>query len=314
MAKLSFLLNHKVDDYENERLNFKKRITKFSVFFVCAVLIVAIITGSMFFFNSKNNSIYMFVDSSAAVFESGSFDYKITALIDSDVCVDYEGSMEFDLDDQIMKSVYHAKYDGYEYDCVIDAEDGVGYDGIYYSGKWTVNDYTATSLDFFDFFRSYSKKSFNSPAYMRFTGDTKTFNAAEFKYAVEDIIEELSSIKNLNSVLHQDVSLQNDSTVVNFDVELDKLFNIILDRIAPAYSSANDYIQFKELIKNNQENLKNSDCKIQYVLNKDDILTNLQVDYTTNGKHYTIICEFSNFSNAQVNVPDGFYAAAQLQT
>ena len=49
-------------------------------------------------------------------------------------------------------------------------------------------------------------------------------------------------------------------------------------------------------------------------MNKDDILTNLQVDYTANGKHYTMSCEFSNFSNAQVNVPDGFFAAAQLQT
>lgn len=313
MASFTFFTNHRNDDYNQEQSNLKKRITKFSVFVVIGLLIVTIIIGSMFYFNYQNNSIYMFVDASAAAFESGSFDYKITARINSDIYMDYQGSMEFDLDNQEMTSVYHAQYDDYQYDTVIYAKDGVGYDGTYYGGKWTVDDYTSTSLDFFDFFRSYSKKSFNSPAFMRFTGNTRTFNAAQLKYSVEDIIEELSSIGNLNKILHQDISADDGKTVVTFDVELDKVYDIVIDNIAPAYSSANDFIQFKEHVQNNQENLKNTVCKIKYTINENDLLTDLQVDYTANSNHYTITCQLSNFANTKANVPDGFFAAANMQ-
>ncbi len=313
MARLTFFNRNRVDEYEQDSLNFKKRLNKFSVFVIAALLIVTIIIGSMFYVNYKNNSLYMFIDASASAFNSGSFDYHVTASIDSKTYMDYTGQMMFSLDDQTMTSVYHAKYEDYEYDSVIYSKKDFGYSGTYYGGKWTINDYTTTSLDFFDFFRSYNKKEFNAAAFMRFMGNTKTFDAYELETSVNNIFSELSSVGNLSSVMHQDIASEDDNTIVTFKPELDKVFDIIVENIAPAYSSANEYKAFKEMVNNNQENLKNTKCEITYTINADGLLTDVTIDYTVNGKNYVITCELSNFKNAKVTVPDGFFVAADIQ-
>lgn len=299
------------DDISNKANN--KHIAKFSIFVISALVIVGIIMGSIFYFNFRNNSLRMFVKTSSNVFDCGSFEYEVKASINSQTYMEYKGKMQFDLNTQQILSYYHADYKDYKYDAVVCSKGNLAVRGNYYGGKWTVEDYTASALDFCDFYGDYRNYKFNAAAATRFLGNTKTFNSTQLEDSVSAIFDELSKSSSLNGVLNQKITQEDGSTIVTFTPKMDEVANIITKHIAPAYSSANDYNNFKENIISNSENLKNVKATIMYTYDENEYLTDAILNYTVDGKTYSISVKLGGFGNSKPQIPESFFAAANSQ-
>lgn len=299
--------------YEDEPETFVQRMSKFPIFVLVAVVLVVLIVGGMFYINFSNNSLKMFVDASSNNFDCGSFDYKVTASIDGVECQNFDGTMEFDLDNQYFLSSYHAVYSDYEYDAVAYAKGVDAYTGNFYDGQWVVESYTDRALDFFDFYRDYRKGEFDAGAAVRFTGTNTMFNAEHLGNAVDNIAKELSNPSTLNNVLCQSIESGDDYTTITFAPKMDEVCDIIMTHIGSAYTSANAYSEFKTRMNDSKDNLRSVVAVVSYTIDADGYLTDVVIDYTTNGQNFVININMSNFTTAKAQVVDGFYEAAGIK-
>ena len=301
------------EDFDNEKAKMQKKITKFSVFVIVALLVVTIIIGSIFYFNYKNNSLRMFVKAASNSFDSGGFAYQVTTSINGETYMEYDGQMKFDHSRQQIISVYDAKYQDYEYKAIVASRDDFAIKGNFYGGKWTVENYTTTALDFFDFYGDFREYKFNAAAATRFLGNTETFNEEQLEQSFNDIVKKLSNPVSINNILHQNIEEKDNTKIVTFKPQMDKVMNIIVDNIAPAYSSAKDYTRFKEMVNEKQQNFKNVNATFMYKINENDCLTDILLNYSVNGDTYTIKVKLDKFGQATPVVPDDFWAAANSQ-
>lgn len=285
------------------------KLLKFPVFVTAAVLLVLVVFAVIFFVNMSNNSFKTFAAASINNFESGSFEYHVTAGINDKTHMDYVGAIEFDLDTQMIESSYHATYEDYEYDSVTYAHGADAYSGSFYGGKWSVESYTNKALDFFSFYRSYKKGKFDAGSAVRFTGLNDTINAVQLENCVEYILKDLSGTYAQNNILCQSVENDDNGTTFTFTPKNDKVAEIILSNISPAFTSAKEFERFKNLIEGNSSNLANAQTVISFTINRDKYLTNIHLDHTVDSNCYQIDVEMSNFSNAQVDIPDSFMVA-----
>lgn len=301
------------EDFEEQVGNLKKKVIRFPVFVIAGFVLVAVVTAIIISINISNNSLRVLVKSTAQTIECDGFDYHIEAKIDDVTCMDYKGQFEFDLEDRSYTSVYHATYNDYEYDNVVYVNAEKSYRGNWYGGKWNVEDYTASALDFIDFYKDFRKFRFDGPSALRFTGLTGKYNARQFGNSMNDIIKELSKSRNLNHVMHQHIENSEAGMVVTYTPDMEKVYDILIENIAPAYTNANEYLSMKEDVERNRENIRNSELYVQYKTNADGYLTNFVFDYTTNGVNYEINIELSNFNNAKPVIPDSFFVAAGIE-
>lgn len=295
--------------YEDENENAQPKWLRFSVFVAIALVAVLVIAILIVFFNLNNNVLKSLVDSSCENFESGSFDYHITASINDKTHLEYVGQLEFDINTQLLKSSYHADYNTYEYDSVTSANGADAYTGSYYGGKWTVEDYTDKALDFFSFYRSYSKGKFDAGAAVRFTDLNDKFDAVQLQSSVENIIKELSSAKAIDDVLCCETVQTEDGTVVTLRPQSDELFQIVSKNLSSAFTSAKEYEEFKKMIDDNSQALSKAKTVVSYTISKNKYLTEVHIEHTVDDKCYKIDILMDNFSNAQVEIPDGFITA-----
>ncbi len=300
--------------YEPEPETTWEKFSKFPIFVSAGLVIVVVVIALIFFFNSTSNALTAFVSASSKVFDSTSFKYEITASENDKTYMEFEGQMEFDLDNQKMESLYHAQYSDYDYDAVIYAKGADAYRGNYYDKKWIVNSYTDRALDFFDFYRDYRKGDFDAGAAVRFTGTNSKFNAQQLEDSVNQIIKELSTPNGFNEVLHQEVitSADGERSII-FNVELEKFFDIVNKYIGSAYASANEYSDFKEKIEANRENLQNAQTVISYTISKDGYLTDITINHTVNDDTYEIKVSLSDFAKAEVEIPKAFFKEADIK-
>ncbi len=299
--------------YEQEQESVFSKVRKFPIFVGISVVCVLLVFAIVFFANYSNNSLKMFVDSTSKNFDSGSFEYSVSAELNSVTYLDYEGQLEFSLGGQSFESLYHAVYEDYEYDAVVYANKGQAYRGNFYGGKWTIEDYTEKALDFFSFYKSYRKNEFDAGAFVRFTDNTDTFSAVQLEQSVNNIAKELSKQSSLENILHQKLETTDKGTTVTFTPELDKVFDVVLKYIGSAYTSANAYSEFKDVVAQSEENLKNAQTKISYTISRDGYMTDLILEHKINGDCYVVKVKMSNFSKAQVDIPQDFMTAANLE-
>lgn len=299
------------EDFEQQVDDLKKKVIRFPVFVIAGLVLVAIVVGIIIWVNVSNNSLRVLVLSTAKSIESDGFDYHIEAKIDGVTRMEYDGQMEFDLKESSYISSYHADYVDYEYDNVVYASGHKSYRGNCYGGKWTIEDYSAKALDFIDWYKDFRHFRFDGSSALRFTELTGKFNARQFGNAGNGIIKELSKTKNLHKVLHQEIVSNDDGGMtVTYNPDMEKVVDIVMKDIAPAFTNANDYLNLKESIELNRENIRNSQMVVTYTTNKDGYLTNFTLDYTAGGTNYYINAELSNFSKAKVQVPQSFFTAA----
>ena len=300
--------------YEDEPVGIDvKKYIKFSVFVGVALILVVAVILSMFAINYKNNTFVMFNKASSKNFDCGSFSYEIQAGINDDVYMDYDGAIEFDLNDRSIESKYHAVYKDYEYDAVTYAKNAKAYRGNYYEGKWTIEDYTEKSLDFYSFYLKYRRGSFNASAATRFTQTNRMFNSNQLKLAVNNIADELMKPSNARGVLHQQLMSENGETKVTFNPEMDKVFDVIIDNIGPAYTSAGEFTKFKADVENSVLNLQSTDVEVTYTINEKGYLSYVYMGYEIEGDNYFMEVRMDDFKEAQAEIPESFFTAAGIE-
>ncbi|MBR2715917.1 MAG: hypothetical protein IKB73_06920 [Ruminococcus sp.] len=299
--------------YEPEEESVLSKLTRFNVFVIIAVVAVLAVVLVILAMNFGNNSLKGFVSASSKSFDSGSFDYHIEAGMNDKKMMEYTGSFELDLSEKTMSSCYHAVYEDYEYDAVLLSENEVAYRGNYYGGKWSVEDYTNKALDFYDFYTDYRKYEFDAGAAVRFTEKTKTYSATQLDIAINDIISDLSTRSSMKNILHQQITQSGGNTTITYNVEMDDVFDIIVSHIGSAYTSANEFSSFKERVEKSKANLEKAETVISYTTDSKGHLTEITINYKVDSQEYYINAELSNFSNAKVEIPDGFTEAASLE-
>ena len=314
MNILEFFNSRKPDPYEDYYDNFtdknkESKYIKFPVFVGAAVGLVLLVFAIIFLINIGSSSLEKFNKATVKNFESGGFDYHISAGIDDKTFMDYKGALEFDLDTQMFESSYHATYEDYEYDSVTYAHGADSFSGSYYGGKWSVENFTNKALDFFSFYRNYEKGKFDAGSAARFTGLNDTFNAVQLQYSIENITKDLSSAHAQKHILCQSVESNENGTTITFKPKNDELADIILNNIDSAFASAKDFEKFKEVIDGSNDSLSKAQTVISFTINRDRFLTNIHVDHTANGKCYKIDVQMSNFGGAEVEIPDSFVVA-----
>lgn len=300
------------EDYEPQGFQLS-RYVKFSAFVVVALVLVAAVIISMVAFNLKNNTLVMFNKASSKNFDCGSFSYQLNAKLNDELYMMYDGAIEFDLHDRKIESVYHAVYKDYEYDAVTYAQDSKAIRGNYYNGKWTTEDYSDRALDFFGFYNEYRRGKLDAGAAVRFTQTNDKFAARSLKTSIESIIKELSKPTNMNAVMHQKMVVADGDTTITFNPEMDKVFDIIIKHIGPAYTSANEFAIFKAAVENSMDNLQKTDCEIKYTINGKGYLSYLYISYTVDGDNYVVEINMGDFKEAETVVPESFFAATSIE-
>ncbi|MBQ2972625.1 MAG: hypothetical protein IJE16_08800 [Ruminococcus sp.] len=298
--------------YEDESENRVKQYLKFPVFVGAALVLVVLIIVFMFIVNHNNNAFAMLNKASVKAFDCGSFHYRVDAGMNGTSYMQYEGDMEFDLNTRIMNSSYHAVYENYEYDAVVYGQGATAYRGNFYKGKWSVDDYSEKMLDFFDFYRDYRKGDFDAGAAVRFTDSNDVFNAQQLGEAMNDIFSQLSKSYNMNTVMGQEIKVENGETTVTFKPQMKEVFDLVVSEIGSAFSGADAYAAFKESVENSEENLFTAQLTMSYTINKEGYLTDLSLIYTVNHNTYFVVAELSEFSNTQVVIPQDFLVAANI--
>lgn len=299
--------------YEDESENIVKKYLKFPVFVTVALLLVLlIIIISMFVVNHNNNAFVMFNRASSKAFDSGSFHYSVDAGINGTSYMQYEGDMEFDLNSQVMNSVYHAVYENYEYDSVVYSKGANAYRGNFYGGKWSVDDYSKKTLDFFDFYRDYRKGDFDAGAAVRFADCNDIFNAKQLEESVDNIFSQLSGARNMKTVMGQEISVVDGETTVVFTPQLEEVFAVVVSEVGSAFSSADAYADFKESVENSQEKLSSAQMTISYTIGTEGYLADFSLNFTVDNNTYFIIAELSQFGEAEVVIPQDFLTAANI--
>lgn len=285
----------------------------FSVVVIAALVLVLVIVVSIFSINLSNNSFKKFQRASTKNFESGGFEYTVTAGLNGETYMAYDGALEFDLGSQMLESQYHAVYSDYEYDAVTYAHKAKAYKGNYYSGKWTVEDYTDKALDFFSFYRSYKKGEFEAGAFVRFTDTNDVFRAVQLERSVTAILDELTKPTSMKNMLHQKVETNDDGTVYTFTPEMDEVMAVVTKNIGSAYSSAKEYNKVRERIESSQLKLENANTTVSYTISPNKYLTDVVIDHEVEGNRYRIVIEMKNFGKTEVEVKDGFLSAAGIE-
>ncbi len=298
--------------YDDANENRVKRYLKFPVFVGAALLLVVLIIVFMFVVNHNNNAFVMLNKASVRAFDSGSFHYSVDAGINGTSYMQYEGDMEFDLNAQVMNSNYHAVYENYEYDSVVYSKGANAYRGNLYKGKWSVDDYSDKMLDFFDFYRDYRKGDFDAGAAVRFTDSNDVFNAQQLKESVNDIFSQLSSTRNMNTVMGQEIKALDGETTVIFTPQLKEVFDLVVSEIGSAFSGADAYAAFKESVENSEEKLSLAQMTMSYTISREGYLTDFSLNYTVDNNTYFIIAKLSEFGEAEVVIPQDFLTAANM--
>ena len=289
-----------------------KDFVKFPVFVAVALLLVVVIVVSIFMVNYNNNTFVMFNKASVKNFDCGSFAYDVSATLNDKTVMSYDGAIKFDLNDRQIESVYHAVYEDYEFDAITYAEGASAVCGNYYGGKWTVDDYTDRALDFYGFYNDYRKGKFDASALIRFTQTNNMFSAGQLQTAVESIIDELTKPTNMRGIMHQQVSTVDNVTTVSYSPEMDKLFDVMISHIGPAFTSVNTFTQFKEDVENSKLNLQSTDVLLSYTIDSKGYLTDIFLSYTIDSDTFTVDVHMSDFKEAEVEIPESFYVAAGI--
>lgn len=301
------------NEYNEQVDNLKKKVVRFPVFVITGLVLVALVVAIILIYNISNNSLRILVKSTSKSMECGGFDYRIVASIDGENCMEYDGTFALDLKDRSYTSVYHATYSEYEYDSVVYANAEKSYRGNCYGGKWNIEDYTASALDFMDFYKDFRKFKFDGSSAVRFAGLVEKFNARQFGKTVNELMKDLSRSRNLRNVMHQTIRSDANGMVVTYTPDMEKLYDMIISEIASSYTNANEYRELKKKIERNRENIRNAELHIVYKTNADDYLTDFSFTYKVDGKEYSLSMKLSNFNKVKPVVPDSFFVAAGIE-
>lgn len=300
--------------YEDEEPKFSlKEFIKAHIFTctiigaVCLLIVVLLIVISIRSGKNPLSDIKTALDKNI---DSGSFSFTLTADVDGERYMSYNGKLKINQSRQELSLYYDAEYKDYSYSNVTYSKSGSAYSGNYYSGQWTVSESYDKVVDVFEFIRTSKKNGEWAAPLLRLLNMSSTFSSDVFQSSFDKIYR--SILGQINAGVNYSETTQDGKTVRTFTPSMNDMFDTFSENLGPAFSRATDYNAFKEKIETNAGNLRSSNCTFIYSLDKNGHLTDVILSIQTNSKSYDFALTMSDFSKTEVEIPEGFFAAANI--
>lgn len=278
------------------------------IYIAAGLLVAVLVFFGIKWYNDSNNPLTRFIGASAKDL-STSFTFHITAEKDGSPVMTYAGTARFNPSSQSLSVVYDADYVDYTYRSVLCTDGEDSYKGNFYQGQWTVSDCTDRVHEFFDFFTDYRSGSFDSGAFLRFTGLNRHLYADELKSFVGKLRSRLSGDSDIATI----TSAENDGTTVcTYNISFKELLEMIRTQGASIFYTSLSYDKFVERIDRSADRIEDVRCSFTYTINASGYLSAMELSLDTGSSRYAVAFSMTDFGNAEPVIPDGFYTAAGI--
>ena len=278
------------------------------IYAAVGVVIVGLIVFGIYMYSASTNPMSRFIGSLSKDF-STSFHYEIAVTEDDKPMMSHTGDIAVDRSKHSVKSLYEADYNSYTYTGAVYAYDKRAAKGSYYNNKWNIRECTDSVQDFFDFDKAFRSGGFDAGAFLRFTGLTSDYSARELSKAVGVVKQRLSTNSRIATIKTEKAE---DGTRYLYDINLYELFSMIKEDGASVFYRATDYDKFVAVFDANKAILEKSECTVNFVINSAGYMSSFDMTVTAEGRSYGLKCKMSDFTEAEVAIPDTFFTAAQL--
>ena len=272
---------------------------------IVVVVLIALLIN-MFFQNS--NPMSRFTASLSKNFNS-SFHFNIQITEDDEPMMSYDGAIDVSRSKHTAKAAYEADYNRYQFSGALYADKGTAKKGAYYQKKWLIKDCLDNAQDFFDFDRDFRSGGFDAGSFLRFTGLTSDFSTRELNAFVNTLMKRLSTDSAIATITSEKADGEDR---FHYDISLQALFEMIQNDGASVFYRASDYDTFCREYKLNKDVIANAKCTVDYSVDGAGNMTSLDVKILAGGTAYGMTCRMSDFGNAEVELPQSFYKAAEI--
>lgn len=275
---------------------------------VAGVIVVVLIALLIYMLFLKSNPMSRFTNSLSKNFNS-SFQFDIQVTEDDEQMMRYTGAIDVNRNKHTALAAYEADYDRYQYSGAVYADKNTAKKGSYYEKKWLIRDCMDNAQDFFDFDRDFRSGNFDGGAFLRFTGLTSDFSTRELNAFMNTLLKRLSTDSAIATITSEKTD---DEERFHYDISMQALFEMVRDDGASVFYRASDYDKFCEEFAANKDVIANAKCTVDFTVNGAGNMTLLEAKIAANGTQYGMTCRMSDFGDAQVELPQGFYKAAEI--
>lgn len=278
------------------------------IFAGIGIVAVALIVFGIYFYFQRTNPMSRFTAALAKDFSS-SFRYDIKVTEDDTPVMRYDGTVSIDRSKHDITALYQADYNTYTYTGAVYAHGKDNVKGSFYNNKWAIRDCADSVKDFFDFDKDFRAGKFNTGAFLRFTKLTSDYSTEELQKTIGVLKQRLSTNSPIATI-----KVQNTDGGKRYDYTIDlyELFSKLKEDGAPVFYRASDYDNFVALYYANRTVLENAACTASFEIDSAGYMTSFDINITAEGKTYGLSCTMSDFSSAEVEIPESFFKAAQI--
>lgn len=279
------------------------------IYAVIGLVVVGMIVLGIYLYYQSTNPMSRFVGSMSKSFSS-SFHYEVKVTEDEKAMMSYDGSIIVNRSKHHIESVYDADYGTYSYIGAVYADGKSAAKGSYFNKKWTVHDCSDSAQDFFEFDKAFRSGGFDGGAFLRFTGLTSDYSTRELTAMVNVLKKRLSTNSPIATITTEKT---NDGTRYEYEINLYELFLLIQEDGASVFYRATDYDEFVALFEANKSIIEETECRLSFVVNPAGYLSSLDIIVESQGRSYGVTCRMSNFTKAEVEMPESFLKAAEAE-
>lgn len=297
--------------FEEAQANYRRewfRAHRTIIFAGIGVVIVALIVFGIYLYFQSTNPMSRFNAALAKDFSS-SFHYDIKVTEDDKPVMSYDGAISIDRGKHDITALYQADYNSYTYTGAVYAHGKDNVKGSYYNDKWAIRDCAEGVQNFFDFDKDFRAGKFNTGAFLRFTKLTSDYSTTELNKTIDVLKQRLSTNSTIATINTQNAD---GGKRYDYTINLYELFLKIKEDGAPVFYRATDYDSFAALFDANKSVLENAECTASFEIDSAGYLTNFNITVKAEGRSYGLSCAMSDFSSAEVTIPESFFKAAQI--
>ena len=297
--------------FEEAQANHRRewfRAPRTIIFAGIGVVIVALIVFGIYLYFQSTNPMSRFNAALAKDFSS-SFHYDIKVTEDDKPVMSYDGAISIDSGKHDITALYQADYNSYTYTGAVYAHGKDNVKGSYYNDKWAIRDCAEGVQNFFDFDKDFRAGKFNTGAFLRFTKLTSDYSTTELSKTIDVLKQRLSTNSTIATINTQNAD---GGKRYDYTINLYELFLKIKEDGAPVFYRATDYDSFAALFDANKSVLENAECTASFEIDSAGYLTNFNITVKAEGRSYGLSCAMSDFSSAEVTIPESFFKAAQI--
>lgn len=278
------------------------------IYIVAGILIAVAVFFIIKGYRDSNNPVNRFISASGKDLGT-SFGFRMTAQMNGEAMMSYEGAMKVDTSAETVTVAYDAVYPDYSYTNVLYTDGSKAYHGNRYQNQWVVTDCTAQVHEFFDFYHDYQNGSFDGGSFLRFTNLNRYLYADEFNKFMSTLKSRLTA----DSAVARITSTEADGvTEWHYEINLKELLDLIRTQGAPMFYASTLYDSFVARTNANIGRVEKARCSFDYTIDAAGWLSRFELTIGSAENTYTISAEMNRFGSAEPAIPDEFYQAAGL--